>query len=329
MKQPKIRSVVPSFFSDEEVVAVSYSARLLLLALACMADDQGVFRYKPIQIRSFAFPADDVNIEELMNELINADVVRRFEADSHEFGALRGWGRHQNPRDPRALHPLPKVLDEFVRLDEINRPRLRKDREPPPWPLRPKEEQPDASTTSPGQRAEARGTNLDRPADVAVSSHVEGRGQDGSGAEGRGADTRPRAESAAATEPGWPGEVGQELRKRLHERLLAPLETFARSRAELARIKPRDLQRGLIQAIVRLSPFEATNPSLTRLLSSDDAARDKTVGQVRAWLGRLEQAAREARAKPAFLAAAMRRGPCRGWELPGFGKQPVETDENA
>lgn len=319
MRQPKIRSVGPAFFTDEEVVKLSPNARLALIALACMADDQGVFRWKPLQVCGFAFPGDGVNIHDLLDELISLDLVRRYEADDSAFGAIRGWGRHQKPRDARALHPLPEELDVFVRFDDIPIPRVRQDRLPPVWPRRPKADK------APGQRL----SKLP-PTDVPGTSHGEGRGPEWSGKEGTGQPSPTNANPASPERSDgkghWPGEFSQELSKRLHDRLLGPLEKFAWSKSHLSKVKPRDLQRGLVQAIVRLSPFEATNPSLLRLLSSDDAARDKTMGLVKAWLARVDDGANAARSKPSFLAASMRRGPSAGWELPGFGMQPVNGE---
>lgn len=311
MRAPKIRSVGPSFFMDEEIVALSPHARLVFLALCCMADDQGVYRAKPVTIKTFALPADDVDIVPLLGELASLDLVREFRADGSDFGAIRGWGRHQKPQDARALHPLPEELDSFVRLDELRKPRSRKDREDPVWPLRPKDPAPSGG----------------RQADVPGTSNVEGRGEDGTGGKGSGPECT--ADRPLTPPPNgdsdWPFEVSHALAESLHTRLIAPLESFVSRKTMLTQLSPEDLRRGLVQAIVRLSKGGATDPSLGRLLAGDDAARDRVVGEVKSWLARVEEGARLARTKRPFLKASMQRGPCEGWELPGFGKQPANS----
>ena len=196
MRHTKIRSVGPQFFSDEEVVQITMPARLLLVALSTLADDQGVFRWKPVQIKGLAFPMDGVDIYALLAELVSVDLVREFEADGSKFGAIRGWGRHQKPRDARAQHPLPASLDEYVRLGDVPAPRERKGRSETDWPLRPRdgsrhpvyavEESADSappSDPSPARPPAVPGTSPGQPRDRDGASHVEGSGGERRGVE--------------------------------------------------------------------------------------------------------------------------------------------------
>jgi hypothetical protein len=47
----RIRSVHPSLFTDEAWVSCSPLARVLYIGLLTDADDQGLFEWKPIQIK--------------------------------------------------------------------------------------------------------------------------------------------------------------------------------------------------------------------------------------------------------------------------------------
>lgn len=114
---PRIRSVHPGLFTDEAFVSCSAMGRLLLIGLWTEADDQGVFEWKPITIKMRLFPADNIDVEPLLNELVEARWVTEFQDGDRKYGALRNFRRFQKPKSPNAVHPLPTHLRKYVGLE--------------------------------------------------------------------------------------------------------------------------------------------------------------------------------------------------------------------
>lgn len=71
----RIRTIKPEFFTSEDIVALSPFARLLYIALWCEADRDGRMRWKPATFKMRYFPADDVNVIDLCQELIDLGLI--------------------------------------------------------------------------------------------------------------------------------------------------------------------------------------------------------------------------------------------------------------
>lgn len=112
----RIRSIHPGFFTDEDLVSVSMPARLLFIGLGVEADDKGVFEWKPLTIKMRIFPADNVDVSELLSELLGVGSIRRYEHDGRCYGAIRNFRRFQKPKTPNDIHPAPPEILAFVGL---------------------------------------------------------------------------------------------------------------------------------------------------------------------------------------------------------------------
>lgn len=115
----RIRSVHPSLFSDEAFVSCSPYARLLVIGLWTDADDKGVFEWKHLTIKMRIFPADAFDIAAMsgfLEELVEANILRRFEIEGKEFGAIRNFRKFQRPKKPNSIHPIPDELLPYVGL---------------------------------------------------------------------------------------------------------------------------------------------------------------------------------------------------------------------
>lgn len=97
----RIRSVHPTLFTDESFAELSMAARVLLLGLWTEADDQGVFDWKPITLKMRIMPVDNVHVPDLLLELEAHNVIKRFEQDGKEFGAVRNFCKFQRPKTPK------------------------------------------------------------------------------------------------------------------------------------------------------------------------------------------------------------------------------------
>ena len=114
----RIRSIHPGYFTDEDVVSVSMAARMLLLGLGVEADDKGIFPWKPSTIKMRVFPADTIDVVPLLDELLDAGLIMRFESDGKSYGAIRNFRKHQRPKTPNDIHPAPSNIRNYVGLTD-------------------------------------------------------------------------------------------------------------------------------------------------------------------------------------------------------------------
>lgn len=106
----RIRSIHPALFTDEAFAQLSMAARVLLLGLWTEADDQGVFEWKPVTLKMRIMPVDNVSVPDLLRELETRDVVKSFEQDGRQFGAIRNFCKFQRPKTPKY---------RYIKSDEI------------------------------------------------------------------------------------------------------------------------------------------------------------------------------------------------------------------
>lgn len=93
-------------------------ARLLALGLRNIADDNGVFAWKPLTIKMQLFPADAVDVAAMLAELVRSEQVARFEVGGATYGVIRNFRKWQRPEKPKALHPIPDEWRAFAGLSE-------------------------------------------------------------------------------------------------------------------------------------------------------------------------------------------------------------------
>lgn len=118
----RIRSIHPGLFTDEAFVGLSMPARMLLIGIWTDADDHGVFEWKPLSIKMRIFPADNIDVPALMEELAAANVVKRFELYGRSYGAVRNFCKYQRPKKPSYKHELPHELRTYVALKDAGSP---------------------------------------------------------------------------------------------------------------------------------------------------------------------------------------------------------------
>lgn len=112
----RIRSVHPSLFTDESWVSCSPLARILYIGLWTDADDQGLFEWKPLQLKMRLLPGDGADASALLNELAGVDLIQAYEVDGRRFGAIKDFRKFQRPQKPNAIHPITEKIGEYVGL---------------------------------------------------------------------------------------------------------------------------------------------------------------------------------------------------------------------
>lgn len=113
----RIRSIHPGVYTDEAWASVSIAARWLGMGICTEADDNGIFEWKPLQLKMRIFPADSADVPGLLSELCQAGIVKSFDADGKKYGALRNFCRFQRPRKPKSWFPMTDEVRSFVALD--------------------------------------------------------------------------------------------------------------------------------------------------------------------------------------------------------------------
>lgn len=110
----RIRSIHPGQWTDEAFVSCSPLARLLAIGLRNEADDGGVFQWRPVQLKIRLLPADNCDPEALLAELVDAELVKRFDIGGKAFGAIRNFKRYQKPKSPSFLYPRSEMMEAYV-----------------------------------------------------------------------------------------------------------------------------------------------------------------------------------------------------------------------
>lgn len=114
----RIRSIHPGLFTDEAFVSLSPLARVFLIGIWTEADDQGVVEWKPVTLKMRVLPADNADADALLDELVEQNIIARYEVAGKSFGALRNFRKYQRPKKPNAVHPLPDQYRTYVGITD-------------------------------------------------------------------------------------------------------------------------------------------------------------------------------------------------------------------
>jgi DNA replication protein DnaT len=118
----RIRTVKPSFWGDGAVSQVTREARLLMIGLISMADDEGRFLGSVSAISGFVFPNDELpqaRVKKWLAELEKAGLIHLYSIDGIRYGAFLGWHKHQKISHPQAS-PLPPPQGELFSPHSMN-----------------------------------------------------------------------------------------------------------------------------------------------------------------------------------------------------------------
>ncbi|ESL89634.1 hypothetical protein L421_01941 [Klebsiella variicola] len=109
----RIRTVKPEFWTDEKVVECSIPARLLFIGLFNFANDMGCLERSPKRLKMQIFPADALDCEPLIQELITHGLLTEYSVNDVWYLQIKGFLKHQKINRPSASKiPLPPELTE-------------------------------------------------------------------------------------------------------------------------------------------------------------------------------------------------------------------------
>lgn len=102
----RIRTIKPEFFTSDDICALSMAARLLYIGAWCEADREGRMEWKPRSLKRRYLPDDNIDIDALCGELINAGLVVLY-GDSLAYIPTFAKHQHINPRESVSNLPEP------------------------------------------------------------------------------------------------------------------------------------------------------------------------------------------------------------------------------
>nr|DAF90438.1 MAG TPA: replisome organizer [Myoviridae sp. ctdyF5] len=109
----RIRTVKPEFWTDEKVVECTIPARLLFIGLFNFANDLGCMERSHKRIKMQVFPADLIDCEPLIAELIAHGLLTEYSVNGQEYLYIKGFAKHQKINRPSATKiPAPALLTE-------------------------------------------------------------------------------------------------------------------------------------------------------------------------------------------------------------------------
>jgi len=103
----RARNIKPSFFTNEELVELPFSTRLLFIGLWTLADREGRLEDKPKKIKMCIFPADNLDIDEALQQLAKAGFIERYTIENNNYIQIVNFKKHQHPHPNETQSVIP------------------------------------------------------------------------------------------------------------------------------------------------------------------------------------------------------------------------------
>lgn len=101
------RNIKPGFFTNEDLVELDFATRLLFAGLWTVADRDGRLQDRPKKIKIDIFPADNLDIDAMLQALHTSKFIVRYEIDGSKFIQISNWTKHQNPHHTEKASEIP------------------------------------------------------------------------------------------------------------------------------------------------------------------------------------------------------------------------------
>ena len=119
----RIRSIKPEFWTSEQVVSCTLTARLLFIGIWTFCDDNGIHPASVTRLKLQIFPADSISttdLQGLINELVHAGLLTEYQAGNDRYWQVTGWSKHQRIDKPTYRHPAPSEEKQIVGVNSPN-----------------------------------------------------------------------------------------------------------------------------------------------------------------------------------------------------------------
>lgn len=108
----RIRTIKPDFWTDEKLTECSMSARLFFVGTWNFADDNGNLVRSAKKLKMQIFPADALDCEPLIQELIEIGVLIEYCVGTEKYLHIKGFKKHQVINRPsKSSIPQPPFIE--------------------------------------------------------------------------------------------------------------------------------------------------------------------------------------------------------------------------
>jgi hypothetical protein len=106
---PRIRTIKPEAFDDEDLCALPFSHRWCYAGLWTQADRAGRMEDRPKRLKTRLCPYDDVDMNAILTDLEKAGFIVRYQVNGHAYLAIKpsSWAKHQHIKNNEAMSTIP------------------------------------------------------------------------------------------------------------------------------------------------------------------------------------------------------------------------------
>jgi uncharacterized phage protein (TIGR02220 family) len=108
---PRIRTIKPEFFFDEEIAALPHQTRLFFVGLWTHADRRGRLEDRPHKLKAQILPYENADADAMLSSLHPKFIVR-YEVSGHKYLWIRKFEDHQRPHHTEAESCIPEYKGE-------------------------------------------------------------------------------------------------------------------------------------------------------------------------------------------------------------------------
>lgn len=111
------RNIKPGFFSNEHLAELDFATRLLFIGLWTEADREGRMEDRPKRLRMALFPADNVDVDHMLDDLAASGFIQRYEVDGKRYLQVDSFTKHQMPhhKEIASVIPAPPGRQQMTR----------------------------------------------------------------------------------------------------------------------------------------------------------------------------------------------------------------------
>lgn len=113
------RNIKPGFFTNEDLVELDFATRLLFAGLWTIADKAGRLEDRPRKIKMAIFPADNVDVDVMLDELNGYGFILRYEINGEKYVQVQAWSKHQNPHHTEKASIIPGPNGDLTVKDAL------------------------------------------------------------------------------------------------------------------------------------------------------------------------------------------------------------------
>lgn len=113
----RARNIKPAIMANEDLAELQPMERLLFIYLWMLADREGRLEDRPKRIKAEAFPYDDADVDEMLDNLQGAGFIARYSVDGKRLIQVHNFTKHQRPHNNETASEIPP-MEQGLRTDK-------------------------------------------------------------------------------------------------------------------------------------------------------------------------------------------------------------------